>query len=314
MSSLTFGPVPSRRLGHSLGINNIPPKTCSYSCVYCQVGKTTAMRIDREAFYDPDEIARSVKLKVGQAKEKGKPVDYLTFVADGEPSLDVNLGSEIDLLRSSDIKIAVITNASLLWREDVRHDLQKADWVSIKTDAVSEKVWRRIDRPHKLLKLDEILDGAITFREKFSGELTTETMLVRGFNDDEQEFGNIANFLSRLRPAKSYLAVPTRPPADRLVRAASEKALNEAYQVFAKKLDSVEYLVGYEGNAFACTGNIEDDLLSITSVHPMREDAVREMLEKACVGWGTIEGLLTKGIMIETEYEGKKFYMRKLLA
>jgi wyosine [tRNA(Phe)-imidazoG37] synthetase (radical SAM superfamily) len=313
MFSLTFGPVPSRRLGHSLGINNIPPKTCSYSCVYCQVGRTTAMQIDRRVFYHPGEIARSVELKLRQAKEKGEPVDYLTFVADGEPSLDGNLGNEIELLRSSGIKIAVITNASLIWREDVRRDLRKADWVSIKTDAVSEKVWRRIDRPHKLLKLDEILNGAITFRENFQGELATETMLVRGFNDDEQEFGNIADFLSRLRPVKSYLAVPTRPPADRLVRAAGEKALNEAYQVFAKKLDSVECLVGYEGNAFAYTGNIEDDLLSITSVHPMREDAVREMLEKARVGWGTVEGLLTKGSMIETEYEGKKFYMRKLL-
>lgn len=313
MLSLTFGPVPSRRLGHSLGINNIPPKTCSYSCVYCQVGKTTDMRIDRKAFYEPAEILRNVELKVGQAKEKGETVDYLTFVADGEPSLDNNLGSEIDLLRSSGIKIAVITNASLLWREDVRHDLRKADWVSIKTDAVNENVWRRIDRPHKLLKLDEISNGVLEFRKNFSGELTTETMLVRGFNDNEQELDDIADFLRMLRPDRSYLAVPTRPPADRMVRAADEKTLNSAYQIFSEKLENVEYLVGYEGNAFACTGNIEDDLLSITSVHPMREDAVKEMLEKADSDWGTIEGLLRKGSMVETEYEGKKFYMRKLL-
>lgn len=312
MPSLTFGPVPSRRLGNSLGINNIPPKTCSYSCVYCQVGRTTAMRIDRSLFYGPDEIARDAGLKVRQVKEQGGSADYLTFVADGEPSLDQDLGKEIELLRSFGIKIAVITNASLLWREDVRRDLQQADWLSIKVDAVTERIWRRIDRPHKRLDLDEILKGALAFRDQFSGELATETMLIRGINDSEEECRNIAEFLGRLQPEKAYLAIPIRPPADRLVRAAGAKEVNTAYQIFKEKLDSVEYLIGYEGNAFAGSGDIENNLLSITSVHPMREDAVKEMLVKAGAGWSVIEGLLEKDSLIETIYEGKKFYMRKL--
>ncbi|MEJ2097833.1 MAG: radical SAM protein, partial [Deltaproteobacteria bacterium] len=117
---IAFGPVPSRRLGRSLGINNIPPKVCSYSCVYCQVGKTRRMKVDRSPFYDPQEIYRDVKKKIAKAQKKGESVDYLTFVPDGEPTLDVNLGNEIELLKSLGPKIGVITNGSLAWRKDVR--------------------------------------------------------------------------------------------------------------------------------------------------------------------------------------------------
>jgi len=107
---LTFGPVPSRRLGQSLGINNIPPKICSYSCVYCQVGRTLHMQAERKAFYKPEEILKAVERKVKDAKNKGEGIDYLTFVPDGEPTLDINLGKEIELLKQLGIKIAVITN------------------------------------------------------------------------------------------------------------------------------------------------------------------------------------------------------------
>jgi wyosine [tRNA(Phe)-imidazoG37] synthetase (radical SAM superfamily) len=312
MTFPAFGPVPSRRLGRSLGINNIPPKICSYSCVYCQVGKTTAMQIDRRSFYEPEKIAQSVELKIRQAAEKSEPVDYLTFVSDGESSLDDNLGHEIESLRSSGIKIAVITNASLLWREDVRHDLYQADWVSLKVDAVSENIWRRIDRPHKRLDLSKILEGMLAFRQIFKGELVTETMLVQDFNDDEHEIRKIAGFLHGLKPEKAYLAVPTRPPAMNVIQGVGEEVLNTAYQLFAAKLDRVEYLIGYEGNEFASTGDLEVDLLDITSVHPMREDAVKALLGKARKSWDIIEELLLKGVLVEMEYEGKKFYMRKL--
>jgi len=165
-SSVVYGPVPSRRLGHSMGVNNIPPKTCSYSCIYCQLGNTINMQVERQAYYKPEEIAQAVKKKLAQklaqVRERKEPIDYLTFVSDGEPTLDSNLGKEIELLNSLDIKTAVITNASLIWREDVRQDLQKADWVSLKVDTVNKEVWHKIDRPHKSLNLEEILDGQIS--------------------------------------------------------------------------------------------------------------------------------------------------------
>jgi wyosine [tRNA(Phe)-imidazoG37] synthetase (radical SAM superfamily) len=309
---IAFGPVPSRRLGRSLGVNNIPPKTCTYSCVYCQLGRTVKMQVERSAFYEPEEILRDVQKKVERAKEVGESIDYLTFVPDGEPTLDVNLGREIDLLRPLGIKIAVITNSSLIWREDVRESLMKADWVSLKMDSVREEVWRRINRPQGALQLTAILDGALEFTQTFKGELATETMLVEGVNAGDDHIREVAGFSAGLRPATAYLSIPTRPPAEDWVHSPSEEAINRAYQIFSERIDPVEYLIGYEGNAFAFTGNVEEDLLSITSVHPMREDAVSEFLARAGADWAAVRNLIERGQLIEMAYEGHKFYMRKL--
>jgi len=309
---IAFGPVPSRRLGRSLGINNIPPKVCTYSCVYCQLGRTIKMQVERSAFYEPDEILRDVQDKVERAREAGEPIDYLTFVPDGEPTLDIDLGREIELLRSLGIKIAVITNSSLIWREDGREGLMKADWVSLKMDSVREEVWRRINRPHGSLHLASILDGALEFAQAFKGELATETMLVEGVNGGDDHIREVAGFLARLRPAIAYLAIPTRPPAEEWVHSPGEEVINRAYQIFSEKVGCVEYLIGYEGNDFAFTGNVEEDMLSITSVHPMREDAVSEFLARAGADWPAVHRLIAQGQLIEMAYEGRKFYMRKL--
>jgi len=310
---IIFGPVPSRRLGRSLGINNIPAKVCSYSCVYCQLGRTIKTCIERRAFYDPEQIFKNVKERIGEAKAKDEKIDYLTFVPDGEPTLDVNLGREMELLKALNRPIAILTNASLLWRADVKEDLLKADLVSVKIDAISEKNWRKINRPHKSLKIDEILNGIIEFSGEFKGKLITETMLIDGL-DYSDDLEKTADFLSKIRPHKAYIAVPTRPPAERWVKPADERVINRAFQLFSRKLgdDVVEYLIGYEGNAFAFTGNLEEDLLSITSVHPMREEGVKELLKKANASWGVVKNLLDKGKLVELEYEDHKYYMRKL--
>jgi wyosine [tRNA(Phe)-imidazoG37] synthetase (radical SAM superfamily) len=310
---IAFGPVPSRRLGRSLGINNIPPKICPYSCIYCQLGRTMNMQAKRRAFYEPEEVLWDVQDKVEKAREAGETIDYLTFVPDGEPTLDVNLGREIELLRPLGIKIGVIGNASLIWREDVRGDLRGADWVSLKIDSTQGEVWRKIDRPHGTLRLASILDGALEFAETFEGTLVTETMLVQGLNDDDGHIREVAGFLARLKPAIAYLAIPTRPPAEEWVHPSEEEVINRAYQIVSEKVDCVEYLIGYEGNDFAFTGNVAEDILSITAVHPMREDAVSEFLTRAGADWPVIHRLIAQERLVETEYEGRKFYMRRLL-
>lgn len=311
-SMITFGPVPSRRLGRSLGINNIPPKVCSYSCVYCQVGRTDKMQITRQPFYEPETILTEVKRKISRAKELGESIDFLTFVSDGEPTLDINLGRAIDLLRPLGAKIAVISNASLLWQENVRNDLAKADWVSLKVDAVSIDVWRRIDRPHRGLNPAIILEAMLRFAEEYEGELVTETMLVRGVNDSPDDIKKVADLLGQLNPVKAYLSVPTRPPAERWVSPPAENVLNMAYQVVSKSVEDVECLFGYEGNSFSLSGNVEEDLLNIVAVHPMQEEAVRKFLAKAGADWSLIDALVVQDRIFATDYEGKRFYLRRL--
>jgi wyosine [tRNA(Phe)-imidazoG37] synthetase (radical SAM superfamily) len=236
---LTFGPVPSRRLGRSLGINNIPPKICTYSCVYCQLGKTFKMKIEPTEFYQPKEILSEVQNKVEKAKKMQESIDYLTFVPDGEPTLDVNLGQEIKLIKSLGIKIAVITNASLMEQEQVRENLKEADLVSLKVDSVEEEIWRKVNHPHRSLCLKSILKGILKFSESFRGRIITETMLIQDINDDSQHIERIADFLAQLKPSRSYLSVPIRPPADRWVQSPSEEVVNQSYNLFKEKIDQV---------------------------------------------------------------------------
>jgi wyosine [tRNA(Phe)-imidazoG37] synthetase (radical SAM superfamily) len=309
---IAFGPVPSRRLGRSLGINNIPPKVCTYSCVYCQLGRTIEMQVARRLFYEPSEILEAVQNKVRKAKTAAESVDYLTFVPDGEPTLDANLGREIELLRPLGIKIAVITNSSLIYLLGVRQDLMKADWVSLKLDATREEIWRRLDRPYRKLHLAAILNGMLGFAKAYPGELVTETMLVHGINDDDEHLKEVGDFLAQLKPARAYLSIPTRPPAEAWVRPPGEEVINRAYQILSKRLDQVEYLIGYEGNAFASTGDVEEDLLSITAVHPMRAEAVGDFLTRAGADWSIVHRLVDGGQLIETGYDGQRFYMRRL--
>lgn len=309
---IAFGPVPSRRLGQSIGINNIPPKICSYSCVYCQLGETYRRRVTRSAFYPPREILLSVQQKIHEAKKNSEPIDYLTFVADGEPTLDRNLGEEIKSLKSLGLTVAVITNSSLIWKNDVQDDLSNTDWVCLKIDTITQGIWQRINKPHRSLKLQEILKGITDFSCSFSGDLTTETMLLDQITDTSEELTQVAQFIGTLSPHKSYLSIPTRPPAESWVKPSSEKNITNAFQIFKEQGIDVEYLIGYEGNRFASTGDITEDLLGIMSVHPLREDAVNALLSKANRRWDLIISLLQEKKIIQIEYNGTKFYMRTL--
>lgn len=310
---IAYGPVPSRRLGQSLGINNIPPKICTYSCVYCQLGRTIDMRVDRQRFYTVDEVVESVREKVENALKKEEPIDHLTFVPDGEPTLDINLGDEITRVKDMGYKVAVISNGSLISDEDVRDELSRADRVSLKFDAVSEEMWRKVNRPHKKLDLENILEGASVFSEIFDGELNTETMMVKGMNDDSKELKEIADTIAGLDVDKSYISIPTRPPAEDWAEPPDEEKITEAYKIFEDRGIDAEYIIGYEGDTFASSGDLKEDLLSITSVHPMRERQVDKLITKADKGdWDSVNELIDQGKLIETSFGGEKFYMRKI--
>ena len=311
---LAFGPVPSRRLGRSLGINNIPPKVCTYSCVYCQLGRTLRLQARRGRFYEPAQILDTVRDKVARAKAAGHVIDYLAFVPDGEPTLDVRLGQEIMFLKSLGLPMAVISNASLIGQQEVRDDLMKADWVSLKVDAVENETWRSISRPHGSLNLTSTLQGGLRFAQAYGGKLVTETMLVAGVNDSEEHLRALSSYLADLQPSTAYLSIPTRPPAEEWVRAPDERTLARAYQIICEKVGDVETLFGYEGNAFAFTGNAEKDLLAITAVHPMREDAVMDYLTRAGAGWSAVRRLMAEGKLVKIEYGSHIFYLRRLRA
>lgn len=307
---IAFGPVPSRRLGRSLGINNIPSKWCSYSCAYCQIGRTPKRVIDRRDSYGPERVLAEVIDKLKKLQDIGEPVDYLTFVANGEPTLDANLGSHIRALAPLGIRIAVITNSSLLWKEDVRADLAQADWVSVKMDSVSERVWRKLNRPHPSLALSSVLEGVRRFAETFRGDLVTETMLVSGVNDHTHELKMLSEFLGHLNLRCCCLAVPIRPPAESWVEPPGMEVLSRCRDLMANGLPAVEYMSSYLEEPFTLTGSVERDLLSITAVHPMDRKAVEEFLEKASADWSIVERLLADARLTASEFQGKLFFRK----
>ena len=309
---IVFGPVPSRRLGRSLGINNIPPKECSYACVYCQLGNTIKLEVERKEFYSTYQIVEEVRELISKVDSESNKINYLTIVPDGEPTLDPNLGKTIKALEQFNIKIAVITNSSLLDNKNVRSDLLEADWVSVKIDAITENIWHKIDRPHGKLNLESILGGVKQFAKEYKNFLAVETMLVKGINDTDNELRKISELSKSLKPNKVYISIPTRPPAESSVESPDEERLNMAYQIFATAGLNVELNTGYEGNEFSSTGNLAEDILNITAVHPMRKEAVSDLISRDDGTWENIEYLVNSGKLIKSEFDGNVFYLRNL--
>ena len=307
---IAFGPVSSRRLGFSLGINNIlTHKLCTYNCVYCQLGRTHALTTKPVPQYDPDVLIRAVDHHLKKLEASSRP-DFLTFVAQGEPTLDHNMGKEISRLKETGIPVAVITNASLLSVEEIRKQLLPADWVSVKIDAVDGTIWKKINRPHRDLQFEDILEGITSFRSKYAGRLCTETMLIRGFNDEHWHLEALASFAKKLDPSVAYLSIPTRPPTEKQILPTHGATLTEAWEIYTSHHIKTELLTGFEGTKTGYTGNLINDILNITAVHPLREDSLQKLVEKSDSDLSVVNSLIHKRLLRKTQYRGKIYYTR----
>ncbi|MCK9341604.1 MAG: radical SAM protein [Synergistaceae bacterium] len=305
---ITFGPVPSRRLGQSLGINNIPgDKICTYACIYCQVGATRHYTLERQSFYSPEHIFVAVEEHL--SKLQAMP-DYLTFVPNGEPTLDVHLEESISLLKKIGIPIAVITNASLLSDLQVCDALSLADWVSVKVDANDEAVWKKINRPHPKLTFNGYKEGLQAFASSYKGILATETLMVEGVNNGAVLLQQNASLIATINPATAYISIPTRPPAMRSVKKPDEEAINRACQIYTDAGLHCELLLGFEGSDTGFTGDARADILNMSAVHPIREETMREILRKNGAESSLPDQLVRQKEIREVIYQDKKFWIR----
>jgi wyosine [tRNA(Phe)-imidazoG37] synthetase (radical SAM superfamily) len=207
-----YGPVASRRLGFSLGVDIIPFKTCTLDCVYCQLGSAGKTRMRRGRWFPPKEILAQIKA----ALDSGQRIDVITFSGSGEPTLSRDIGLLIRAIKKMTvIPVAVLTNATLLGRKDVRRDLAEADIVVPSLDAVPAALFRRVNRPHASLDNRKIIDGLVRFRGEFAGEIRLEIMLVKGVNDSPLHIRSLQKAIARIRPDRIELNTVVRPPADR---------------------------------------------------------------------------------------------------
>ncbi len=272
-----FGPVPSRRLGKSLGIDPIPLKTCNWNCVYCQLGRTRPYRTERRYNFPNLEILSQVR----EALEKHQPgeIDWVTFVGSGETTLHSGIGEMIRGVNAmTDIPVAVITNGSLLYLPEVREELRAADAVLPSLDAGDPILYRRINRPHPSLTYERLTGGLIAFREEYSGHYWLEVMLVRGLNDTEKALRDIADWLEKIRPDEVHLVQPDRPPSEDWVHPPDPEGLARAHDILGK----VAKIIMPVDGEFDLSGNDDliDAIVGIITRHPMKESELINALSK----------------------------------
>ena len=207
-----FGPVPSRRLGRSLGIDLVPYKTCTFDCIYCDLGRTTHKTISRQSYVSPEEIQGELEICLS-ALEKNP--DYITISGSGEPTLNTNIGEIIRKIKEiTSTPVAVLTNSSLLSFSEIRRDLLEADLILPSIDAVTPALFEYINRPHQSLKIEEIISGLIQFRKQYRGQIWLEILFCRGVNDGRDEIEKLKEVIDRMEPNRIQLNTPVRPPAE----------------------------------------------------------------------------------------------------
>ena len=298
-----YGPVPSRRLGLSLGVDIVPMKTCSLSCIYCQVGKTPEVTLSRREYISVNEVLHEL---VDYFKKGLKP-DWVTFSGSGEPTLNSGIGEIIKGIRKlTDIPICVITNGTLLWDKQVRRDIIDADAVMPSLDSAIEETFRKVCRPHPDLKIKKIIDGLADFRKMYNGKIWLEILFVEGINDSPVELEALREAVKRISPDSIQLNTVVRPPAESSAKPLSRERLEEIQDFFGGK---AEIIASFIKDSVVSDKIEADDVREYLKRRPGSVDDISTALgvEKNQVE-EILENLDQSGEIRVNEYFGKRFW------
>jgi wyosine [tRNA(Phe)-imidazoG37] synthetase (radical SAM superfamily) len=272
-----YGPIPSRRLGQSLGIDPIPFKTCNWNCVYCQLGRTAPLTNARREYFPVEAIMSEVRAAL--AAHPAGTIDWVSFVGSGEPTLHAGLGRMIREVKTlTTIPVAVITNGSLLAQPEVRQDLLVADAVLPTLLAGDERLYRRIARPWPELTFARLLDGLIAFRASYTGKLWVEVMLIKGLNDTTAALHDLAAALRRVAPDAIHITIPERPPAESWVQPPDAEALLRAVAVLGELAEVVHPPFG-DVDLSGCE-DVAAAALAVITRHPVGEAELLRALRR----------------------------------
>ncbi|RKY81275.1 radical SAM protein [candidate division KSB1 bacterium] len=275
MYKYIFGPVPSRRLGISLGIDLVPPKTCQLNCIYCECGRTTNLTLDRKEYVPV--IPAILELK--DYLDNNPLPDYVTFSGAGEPTLNSGIGRIIETIKEDypAIKIAVLTNGTSLYDTEVRKELLPADVVLPSLDAVSENIFKKINRPHSALEINRIIEGLSDFRNEFKNQIWLEIFIVPGLNDSEEELALIKGAVQKIKPDRIQLNTLDRPGAVHDIRAATREELLRVMRIL--DLDNTEIVARAPRQKIASyRKDIESAILETIARRPMTVEDIAQIL------------------------------------
>ncbi|MCF8110675.1 MAG: radical SAM protein [Desulfobacteraceae bacterium] len=305
--SLIYGPVPSRRLGHSLGVDIVSYKTCTYDCIYCQIGRTSRTTLFRRPYIELEEILAELEDRLAE----GIKPDYITIGGSGEPCLNSDIGHIIKKAKKlSDIEVAVLTNGSLLWSPEVQKDLMDADLVLPSMDAFDEESFRKINRPHKDISFDKMLAGLVDFRKVYPGRIWLEIFIVRGINDTEEAMAAFEPCVKAVAPDKIHINTSVRPPAE-----------DFAGRVPAQRLEHLASVLGHGAEVIAdfkekaCAENeknMDGEILAMLSRRPCTASDIAAGL---CLAdeyvARRISELSEAGVLEARESGGRIYYLKK---
>jgi len=267
MSQHVFGPVPSRRLGRSLGVDLVPMKTCTYDCIYCQLGPTTCKTTERKPWVPLDDVLEQVEAKLSCAP------DYITLSGSGEPTLYSRTDELIDRIKAlTDVPVAVLTNGSLLWQEEVRRQLMKADLAIPSLDAGDEKMFRLVNRPHEDVSFERMLEGLIDFRREFRGAFWLEVFVLGAFTAIKPDFAELVRCADRIGPDRVQLNTVTRPPAESFAIGISPKRLAELAEMFDTPAEVIADFRGVHAQAEFVASR--EDVLDLLRRRPCSVDDI----------------------------------------
>jgi len=299
-----YGPVPSRRLGRSYGVDIVPFKVCTLDCVYCQLGKTTEKTIKRRDYGPIEPILAELR----ETLAEGLEADFITIAGSGEPTLNSRLGELIDGIKKiTDIPVAVLTNGTLLYKEDVRADCAKADVVIPSLDAGDEQTFQKVNRPHKDISIENLISGLCTFRDEFAGQIWLEVFFAEGLNTGTEQIAKIKNAIELIRPDKVQLNTAVRPTAEADIKRLDAEKLQAIAARIGPKCEVVaDFSLSHHGRGLE---NKAEDVLSILKRRPCS-------LNDICSGLGIgrnealkyVTGLQHKGIIHSEKKDGRIFF------
>lgn len=299
-----FGPVPSRRLGLSLGVDIVPRKTCTQNCVYCQLGINAPQIIERQSFVCAEDVLSQLADRIDQ----GLIADYITFSGSGEPTLNSDLGRMIDGIRKlTDIKVAVITNGTLLSDEEVRQDCCKADLVLPSLDAGDAATFETINYVHPHISFDAFVDGLCKFRSDYTGRIWLEVFFIEGVNTSEDQIEKIKSIITRIEPDRIQLNTAVRPTAESGILPVAEAKLKDIAEMLGP---AAEVVADFSRARTPAAGDdVTDQILQMLKRRPCSIDDICSAIGiKPDNAAARIEELLEKERISSEIKSGKKFY------
>jgi wyosine [tRNA(Phe)-imidazoG37] synthetase (radical SAM superfamily) len=299
-----YGPVPSRRLGRSLGIDIVPLKVCTLDCVYCQLGRTTNKAIERKNYTDIEAVLSELKKRLAQ----GLVADFITISGSGEPTLHSRLGELISGIKEiSCIPVALITNGTLLYRQDVRAGCAKADVVLPSLDAGDERTFQRINRPYKDFSVEKLISGLCAFRNEYAGQIWLEVFLVEGLNTNPEQIVKIKDAIDRIHPDKVQLNTAVRPTAEPNIKSVDAEKLRSIANQLGEKCEVVaDFFLRHHDEHIE--GKVED-VLSMLKRRPCTlEDIYRGLNINSTEALKYITHLKQQGVIYSEEKDGVIFF------